>query len=883
MDILEIKAIEGRNIYCHWPVIRMMLDLAAYSGKTTSQMAAFSHNLLAVLPGLLEHHCSRGYKGGFEERLQEGTLLGHVVEHVALELQVQAGHHVIYGKTVSAGQEGLYYIVTEYQAKEGAIVANRLAVELVKGVLQGQRVNVREMVKEITQVNCKTEPGPSTAAIVRAARQRGIPILPLGDGSILQLGYGKYQQKVAATITGRTGCLAVDIACDKMLTKEVLEEMGIPVPPGGVARTENEAVNLAQEIGYPVVVKPFNGNQGKGVSLNLHNSTEVKKAFQLAMDLSNKVIIEKHIPGRHYRLLVVGDQMVAAAERFPASVTGDGLHTIKELIDLVNQDPLRGEGHEKSLTQIKIDPVIIINLARKGLSPNDVLADGQQIFLRENANLSTGGTAFDVTDFVHPTNVQWALRAVKLVGLDVAGVDLVAEDISHPITEANGAIIEVNAAPGIRMHHYPTSGERRDAGKAIVDLLFPEAAKFRIPIVAVTGTNGKTTVTRMINHILTLQGKIVGMTTTDGICINNQRIVQGDCTGPLSAKAVLREATVEVAVLETARGGILRGGLGYDYSDVGIITNISEDHLGQDGIETLEDLAMVKALVGEAVHRQGTVVLNADDPIVTGLRGRFNCNIIYFGKEPGNIIIRRHLGAGGQAVMVKNGFIILAQGNRAQKIMAIKSVPAVLGGMATHNLENALAATAGAIALGSPMGLVREGLETFISNRYNPGRLNMQEVAGVKVILDYGHNIAGYQAIIAMLHNKKRGRLTGVIGVPGDRKDESILRIGQIAGKAFDRLIIKEDRELRGRTTGEVGALLHRGALEGGIRQDQVFIIPEEGKAINKALTSARLEETVTIFYEDIELATQAIEEFKNTACNLIPQVSTGIAEENIG
>jgi len=884
MHILEIKAIEGKNIYCLRPVIRMKLDLSPYTGKTTRELGEFNQRLLACLPGLEEHFCSRGYRGGFVERLNEGTLLGHVVEHVALELQALAGHDVIYGKTVNAGLADVYYVITEYQAKEGAIAANRWAVELVRRVLDGQTADVQEMVNQITSITLKTELGPSTRAIARAAQARGIPVMRLGEGSILQLGYGKYQKKVEATITGNTSCLGVDIACNKALTKELLGEMGIPVPPGGVARTEEEAVNLAVNIGYPVVVKPLNGNQGRGVSLNLGQPAEVKKAFHLARELSEKVIVEKYISGRHYRLTVVGERVVAAAERIPAFVTGDGIHTISQLIAMVNQDPLRGEEHEKPLTKIKVDPVVIITLAKNGFSLEDIPPAGRQVFLRENANLSTGGVAVDVTDHVHPINAQLALRAVKLVGLDVAGVDLVTDDLSRPIDGTNGALIEVNAAPGIRMHHYPGRGQSRNVGKAIVDLLFPPQASYRIPIVSVTGTNGKTTTTRMINHILTLQGKLVGMTTTDGIYINNQRVVNGDCTGPNSAKAVLRDPTIEVAVLETARGGILRAGLGYDYSDVGIIINISKDHLGQGSIDTLEDLAMVKALVGEAVHQQGTVVLNADDALVSSLIKRFKSRILFFSKNADNITIRRYLGAGGQAVFIRNGTMFWAHGNLSQKIVAIKSIPATLGGIARHNIENALAAAAGAIALGVPLEEVREGLLSFVCNQQmNPGRLNVMEVAGINVILDYAHNTDGYEAITSMLRKLKTGCLIGVIGMPGDRRDEDILEAGKIAGWGFNRIYIKEDRDLRDRAPGEVAALLRKGAINSGAKPENVIVVLDEGEAIKKALASAGSGETVVIFYEKIAVALQAIEEFKVTADRRIPIPSATLAEENIG
>lgn len=854
MKIVEIRPIEGANIYCHKPVIEATLGLGGYAEVSTASIPGFCDSLTGCLPSLREHYCSRGEPGGFIERLAEGTYMGHVVEHVALELQHLAGMNVFYGKTISTDVPGVYKVITEYESKEGGVQALRSALEIVAALLENRQADIQKELSRIREIGARYNLGPSTAAIAREAQKRGIPVMRLGEGSILQLGYGKYHQKVEATITGRTKCIGVDIAGDKVLVKQLLAESGIPVPWGGIARTEQEALEIAAQIGEAVVVKPYDGNQGKGVSLNLTNTREVSRAMDMALALSPKAIIEKYIKGKHYRVTVVGDRVVAASERIPAFVVGDGYSSIVQLVEIVNQDPLRGGEHEKPLTKITIDSIVLLVLAKQGLTPESLPAKGEIIYLRENANLSTGGIAVDVTGRIHPETIQLVLRAVRLVGLDVAGVDLVAVEPGKPLDHENGAIIEINAAPGIRMHHYPAKGKARNVAGAIVDMLFPPGSKSRIPIVAVTGTNGKTTVTRIISQILQGTGCTVGATTTDGIYINGHKIVQGDMAGPRSAQVILRDPTVEVAVLETARGGIIKSGLGFDYGNVGIITNISNDHLGLDGIDTQEDMAYVKSVVAEAVHRNGYTVLNADDVYTAIIAERVRSGIIYFSMASDNAIVRRHLGIGETAVFVKNGAIVVAKGTKIQKVLPVKHVPCTIGGAAQHNVLNVLAAVAGCVALGTEMEYIREGLMGFAADAYsNPGRFNIFELKGCRVVLDYGHNEEGYKNILQTIKKLKPKRIVGVVGMPGDRKNKDIELVGGIAASYCDELIIKEDSDLRGRAAGEAAALIRKAALESGFQEAKIRVIPSEAAALQAAMGSAREGDIIVIFYEKLE------------------------------
>lgn len=860
MEVLEIRAFDGPSIYSHKPVIRLRLDLGEYRDRSTATLCGFSERLLAMLPGLLEHHCSKERTGGFAERLAEGTYLGHVVEHVALEIQIMLGFEVSYGKARWTGTEGIYDIIYTYKTKECGLEAGIVAIRLIKSLLENDEVfDLAGEVEGIKRIIATKGLGPSTGAIYDVAKQRGIPVRRIGDGSILILGYGKKQKTIQATTTQQTSSIAADIACDKALTKELLDESGIPVPFGGLASTAQEALEIAAEIGKPVVIKPYDGSKGQGVSIGITDIASLEEAFNLARQFSEKVIVEEHIKGRQYRVLVVGGKVVAVAERLATHVVGDGIRNIAELIDIVNADPQRGEDHEKPLTKIKIDMTVLKSLERVGYSLQSVPNYGEIVCLRENANLSTGGTAIDCTDQIHADNCYLALRAVQRIGLDVAGIDLITEDISKSIRKYGGAIIEVNAAPGIRMHHYPSKGKPRKAAEAIVEMLFPQGERGRIPVIAVTGTNGKTTTTRMIGHILATAGLHVGMTTTDGVFIGKECVLDGDTTGPDSARTVLYDPSVDVAVLETARGGIVRAGLAFNECEVAVVTNISEDHLGQDGIEELSDLAFVKALVVETVASTGYAIINADDSYTLDMAKRCKGKVVLFSVEQHNRAICRHLGAGGRALFLCDDHIVYAEGGHAEKIVRVRDIPVTFGGIAMHNLQNAMIATAVALCQKIPSVVIQQAMRTFAQN---PGRLNLIEVGNFRVMVDYGHNPAGYEALISTLKQLNAGRLVGVIAAPGDRRNDVIQNIGRIAGRGFDYIIVKEDKDLRGRVPGETANLLFCGALEAGRYQHDISIILPESEAVLHALNNAQDNDLIAICYEKYDTVMGVINNF---------------------
>jgi len=854
MEIREIQAIEGANAFSHRPIIRAVVDLQEWTERFSHELGDFRFRLVEKLPTLADHYCSRGKLGGFIERLQEGTLIGHVIEHVTIDLLTQAGQTIKYGKTMAIIEEpGVYEIIFNYEAKEGAVEAFRQAFNLVNTLLNQGEFDVSQAVNHIKDVMAEYELGSSTKVIVDACQERGIPVHRLNENSLLQLGYGRNQRRIEATMTDTTSSIAVDLACDKEMTKKLLREGGIPVPWGHIVRTEEEVIQAFMEMETTAVIKPLHGNQGKGVTLQLTSVAEVRAAFKVAQTYGDWVIIEEYISGKHYRLVVVGDRLIAAALRIPAHVLGDGSSTIAELVAHINEDPLRGDDHEKALTKIKIDPVVLLTLSQKQLALSSVPKQGEVVYLRDSANLSTGGTAEDVTDRVHPDNVDLVVYASKLIGLDVAGIDFVIEDIEASYRKKNGHIIEVNAAPGIRMHHFPSVGKAREVGKAIVAQVFP-SGNGRIPIVAITGTNGKTTTTRMISKILTDQQLMVGMSSTDGIYINQKLCIKGDMTGPESARIVLRHPDVQVAVLETARGGILRAGLGYDYADVAVITNVSNDHLGQYGIETLEDIAHVKSLVAEVVKPHSYVVLNADDPLVVQIAKRTKGRVIYFSTEKDNIFVRKHLGMGGTAVFVRRGIILLCQGSRSSRICAVKQIPVTWDGKAKHNILNVLASVAAGWALGLSAMAIQNSLQSFSSDaEHNRGRLNLYELNGVRVFVDYGHNAAGIREVAKTLQQFKGGSLVGCITVPGDRPDESILEVARISAQGFKRLIIREDADLRGRKPGEIAQLLFDEAVRSGMSPNNIEVVLSEIEAFRRGVDSCSSGDTFVMFYEDIE------------------------------
>lgn len=861
MIIVSSYAYQGKNIYSYKPVVKLVVDLEEYADIPTNDAEGFNDKIQELLPGLKKHCCSLGHEGGFIERLREGTYFAHVIEHIAIELQAELGYEIKFGRTRETEKKGIYNIIYGYENELAGLEAGRLAFEITEGILAGELPDISSRLKKIKKICIATDFGASTAAIVKEARKKNIPIIRLGKGSILQLGYGKHQKRIEATLTENSSCVSVDIACNKELTKSILYEHGIPVPEGKVFACEQEALEYCEKIGYPVVVKPNFGSHGKGVSTNLKNPQEVLEAYSIAREYEDTVLVEKYIKGSFYRVLVVGDKVVAASHRISAHIKGDGESTIKELINKENSNPMRGEGHEKPLTKISIDKVAEQYLWKKGMTQDYIPRDGETVYLRENDNLSTGGVAIDVTDEIHEQNEKVITQAVRIIGLDVAGVDISTSDISKPLAETEGAIIEINAAPGIRMHHYPYQGTPRNAAKAIVEMLFPEGNTGRVPIVSVTGTNGKTTTSRMLSHIICSTGCIVGMADTSGIYINGELIKHGDNTGPIAARTVLTDKRVEYAVLETARGGIVNKGLGYDMADVGIVTNITEDHLGIDGINTLEDLAHVKSLVAEAVKENGYVVLNADDQYCLSMIERIKSNIVLFSLSTENEAVRRHIQNGGIAVYSDGETIFTNKGGIELPFIGVKAIPAAMNGILKHNVYNSMAAIAGAMGMGISTEIIKTGLSDFgCDSVNNPGRFNIYDINGIKVILDYGHNIDGYRVVIDSLKQMKAGRLIGVIGSPGDRTDSSTITIGKMCGNCFDRIYIKEDRDKRGRAPGEIAVLLEKGCRMGKIKQSEVIVELAEDKALEKAVLDAASGDIVIIFFEEYQLTADIIE-----------------------
>lgn len=866
MKLLSIRVYSGRNIYSHWPVVRADVDLGKYVNIPTCDIDNFNEKLLSILPGLKEHKCSKGYINGFYERLERGTYLAHVMEHMAIEIQNILGYDLRFGKTRYLKDDTVYFMVYSYINEVVGYEAGKLAFDIIDSILNNNEIDIKSRLLYIQTMASEKGLGPSTSAIVEEAQKRNIPTIRIGENSIVQLGYGKHHRKIQATLTEQTSCMSVDIACDKELTNNILQNHGIPVPEGKIVTTIEEAIIESEKLELPVVIKPYNGNQGKGVSLNLSSVDEIAKAFEIAKQYSDRILVEKFIEGKHYRIAVVGNKMVAASERIAAHVIGNGINTIKELIDIENNNPLRGEGHQKPLTKIKIDEVMLLILDKMKMSINSIPKSGQIIYLRENDNLSTGGIAIDVTDEVHPHNIRLAIRSAEIIGLDVAGIDITTNDISKPILENSGAIIEVNACPGIRMHHYPSKGQSRNVAKAIVDLMFPEGSASSVPIISVTGTNGKTTTTRMIAKILRKNHMTVGMTSTGGVYINDELILKGDTTGPRSAEVVLMDRNIDIAVLETARGGIVNKGLGYDLADVGLITNIGDDHIGIDGINTLEDMADVKSLVVEAVKPAGYSIINADDIFAERIGKRARGNIIYFSQNHNNDLIIKHKNSGQKAVYLKENIIYIFDGEKEVPIINVKNIPATFGGALEHNIENSLGAVAATFGVGVSTHIISKGLSEFntdISN--NTGRFNIFEVRDFKVIIDYGHNIGGYIKVLNGVKKMNIGRLTGIIGIPGDRTDISILKVGEVSGKYFDNVYIKEDRDLRGRKQGEVADLLKKGCILGKLAEQQINIVLNEQEALFKAMKNAKSGDTIIVFYEEYQPLIDVIETFKAT------------------
>ncbi|MEO6324963.1 MAG: cyanophycin synthetase, partial [Thermoanaerobaculia bacterium] len=834
----------------------MRIDLGDYEDKPTNKLPGFHDRLTRVLPSLSEHHCSEGAVGGFLSRVREGTWLGHVAEHVAIEIQNRIGIPVSFGRTRATKDLGVYNLVYEMEEERVGIKAGKLALDVVEACAENEVAGLEfdEQVDGLKRLREKAAYGPSTRAIVDVAMTRGIPHLRMNSKSLVMLGTGIHQKRIQATIASTTSHLGVEIAGDKDTTKKLLSQHGIPVPKGFVADDEDDAVAIAKSLGWPVVVKPLDASHGRGILTNIKVESELRMAYKDAQTFRDDVIVERFLEGFDFRFVVVNGKFICAAQRVPAYVVGDGRHKIAELVEEANKDPRRGIGHEKVLTKIEIDENSLALLARSGLNASSVPKEGETVYVKSTANLSTGGVSRDVTDLVHPSNIHMVERIAKIIGLDIAGVDVVSPTVEKPIADVGGGVVEVNAAPGFRMHVAPSEGTPRDVAGAVVDMLFPPGAPSRIPIVSVTGTNGKTTTTRLIAHIARYAGHHVGLTTTEGVYIDSETIIKGDCTGPSSAQAVLRDPTVSFAALETARGGLIRFGLGYDWANVGVVTNVAADHLGLRDIDTLEDLAKVKSLVVERVFPDGVAVLNAEDQFAPWMAKRTKARVALFSLDPQNELFKAHVAAGGLgAVMDRHDTLCLYRATLRIPLVHARQVPITFDGRARFNIANALAAALAAFAAGIDMEEIRGGLTTFHPSPFQtPGRANVYEFHDFKVMIDYCHNPHAMSMVAPFLASMKRERLVGVINSAGDRREEDFDELGRCAAPHFDYVILRDDEDLRGRPPGEVSELLKKALVKYGMKPESIEMVKNEPDAVRRALAVAKKGDLVAIFADRI-------------------------------
>ena len=874
MKILSTNVYVGPNLYAHFPVIRQQIDIGILEQWPSAKIGEdFINGLISALPGLQEHGCSYGVEGGFIRRLKEdgGTWMGHTLEHVIIELQNMAGSDVTFGKTRSMeGEEGCYNMVFEYKQRDVGLEAAGIARQLLYSLLPSDlKLQLQDYIdrdfefeKDITdfiRFAQRKELGPSTASIVNAAEERGIPWLRLNEYSLIQFGHGKYQQRIQATITSKTTHIAVEISCDKEDTHKLLRDLGLPLPRQELVYSERQAVRMARRMGYPVVIKPLDGNHGRGITIDINEDNEIESAFQFAREKGNSraILVESMITGYDHRMLVVNGELVAVAKRVPGHVIGDGKNTIAQLVEIVNSDPRRGVGHEKVLTNLEFDRQAKLLIEQAGHTQETVLPEGELFYLRSTANLSTGGTAIDVTDEVHPDNKAMAERAVLAVGLDIGGVDFLTDDISQSYKDIGGGICEVNAAPGFRMHVAPSEGQSRDVAGKVMDMLFPEGTPSRIPIAAITGTNGKTTTSRMLSHILKSCGHIVGNTATEGVYIDGNLTVKGDMTGPMASHIVLRDPTVDIAVLETARGGIVRAGLGYTSTNVSACLNISSDHLGIKGIETLEQLAEAKRVVVEVA--KDVAVLNADDHLCLQMADYTKAKkVCYVTMNPSHLLVKEHINRGGMAFVLEqgiNGDMITIYDNGAHiPLLWTHLIPATIEGKATHNVQNAMFAAALAYSMDKELDQIRHGLRTFDSTFFQaPGRMNQYDEHPYKVILDYGHNPAAIKVVCQTIDRfEVAGQKICVLSAPGDRRDQDIHEIAEEAYGHFDYYILKADDNRRGRDDREVPLMLQSKLIELGINENQTEIIASEEDAVDAALQKCQDGDLLLIFGDDI-------------------------------
>ncbi|MBU1582761.1 MAG: cyanophycin synthetase [Proteobacteria bacterium] len=852
IDIKELRALRGPNRYTRHSAIFMVLDIKDYESRPSDKINGFSDRLVQLMPTLKDHGCSIGKPGGFIQRLERGTWAGHIIEHIAIELQCLAGMAVGYGKTLGTLQKGVYIVVFRYLVESAGLKAAQDAVSIFEAMAKEERFDVSRIISDLKILREDHMLGPTTWSIVKEAKSRDIPFIRLNEESYIQLGYGAHQKRIQASITGNTSAIAVEIADEKTRVKTHLKKAGIPVPKGQVVTTLEEAMAVFNEINAAVVVKPDVGNHGNGSTINVIDTDQLKMAFYVAKAFYPDVIVEEYVHGGDFRLLVIDGKMVAAARREPAHIIGDGTSSIKDLIGMVNSDPLRGFGHEKVLTQIEIDEMTERLLTLRGFSLDSKPAAGEKVYLKATANLSQGGTATDVTDEVNPEIRRMAERAARIIGLDCVGVDALAQDISLPLGPSGIKVVEVNAAPGFRMHLEPTTGQPRNVAKQMVDMLFP-GGYARIPVVAVTGTNGKTTTSKLLAHTLKYSGKIVGLACTTGVLIDGNSILTGDYSGPDGAGIVLREPNVDHIVLEVARGGIARRGLGVDEVDVGVLLNIGKDHLGCDWIESQEELSLVKSTVIEVVKKTGTSVLNADDSMTMSVLDRARGNVILFSLDPGNEKIVTHVKKGGTVITVAERNAVIRKSELDIVVCTLEEIPITFGGIIDFNISNALAAIGALHGLNLPMEQIRNGIMTFYpSVNQNPGRMNLFDFQQYKVLLDYGHNPESARALAKLLPRLSSGRKIGLCHGTGSRTDEQLIEFGKALALVYDYIILA-DFDPRHRPVGETQKIVHKGLIQGGLQENRIEIVSEPDKAVDYIFSKAQAGDLLVIQPDELE------------------------------